>query len=77
MGISRPGTKPDKRIRFLREIQHLYLLAHIQYICGSLLSQRGGLQHQMHRLRYEHEVSPDLRMRDGHRSTGSNLFLKP
>ena len=55
---------------------YFYRLTHIQHKDFAAVGVAAGLKHQADRLRNGHEITNDVRMGDGNRAAGKNLFLE-
>ena len=85
-----PGRSPTKRywnLLFRHEaaepdqvacnVEHLQLRAHVQNKRFAAMGEDRCAQHELNRLRNEHEISLNLRVRDGHRTAGADLINHP
>src|SRR5262245_15500358 len=71
------GNVAGQADQISREVDDFHLLAHVEHEDLLPCGKNGRLQHEFDRLRNEHEVAADLRMRDGDGSTGANLVHHP
>lgn len=60
----------------LGQIDDLHRLAHIEDEDLAALAHGSGLKHELAGFRNQHEVTDDVRMGDGDRSTAPDLFLE-
>ena len=71
--MSRSGTRPESRISFLRELDDVHGLAHLEREHLAAGRERRRLQDQLDRLLDAHEVARHGRVGDGHRSARRDL----